>query len=604
MSRLKRLIVEIHRRSLWQVLLIYCGAALVAYQAVQALTEGLGLPQWFPAFAIVLFIVGLPIVLATAFVHDVALPTAKTAEPAALTDSEAARSEAEAAAAHHETRRRHRFLTWRSAAATFVIVLAAWGVVATGWHLFADRAGPEGMEAAEDTRKSIAVLPFENLSPDPENEYFADGVHDEIITQLFKISDLKVISRTSVMEYKGRSENLRAIAEELGVTNILEGTVRRADGRVRITTQLIDALADEHVWAEVYERNVSDVFAVQSDVAQQIATALRATLTSAERERIEAVPTENLEAYDLYLRGRHFWYQRSLAAFDSAIGYFNQAVFLDPEYARAYAALAETYVLLPEYGGPSIPEMLPLAKAATERARALDPDLAEAYTASAYIKHVFEWDWDGAERDYLKAIELNPDYSTAHQWYAELLGVNGRWDEALTEVRKAVELDPLSPAANEIMGILLTYAGRPDDAIPVYERALRIVPNWVDAIYDLATAYVLRGDYARAAPLFDRLAELTGSDPEAYRAYLAALSDPEKVPAAVTALQADDVFSTTAPSEFLAYLGRYDEALAALERECEARRPRLPWVNVHPLYEGLRSDPRFQDLLRRMNLHD
>ncbi|NIO33194.1 MAG: tetratricopeptide repeat protein [Gemmatimonadetes bacterium] len=601
MSRLKRLIDEIHRRSMWQVLLIYCGAALVAYQAVQALTEGLGLPQWFPAFAIVLFIIGLPIVLATAFVHEVAPPTVKPAEPTPLTEAEAARIEAEAAAVHLQTRRRHRFLTWRNAAATFVIVLAAWGVVATGWYLFADRAEPEGTETAAEMRKSIAVLPFENLSPDPENEFFTDGMHDEIIAHLSRIADLKVISRTSVMGYKGRTGNLRAIAEELEVTNILEGTVRRADGRVRITTQLLDALTDEHLWTEVYDHELSDVFAVQSDVAQQVATALRATLTTAERERIEDRPTENLEAYDHYLRGRHFWHRRSLAAFDSAVNYFNQAILLDPQYARAYAALAETYVLIPEYGGPPIPEILPFAKAAAERARALDPGLAEAYTASAYIKASFEWDRDSAERDYLRAIELNPDYATAHQWYGELLGLTGRWDEALAELRKAIELDPLSPAANLMMGLLLAYAGRPDDAIPMYERALRIVPDWVDGIYELANAHVLKGDYADAAPLFDRLAELTGSDPEAYRAYLAALSDPAKTPAAVTALQATDVFSTTAPSEYLAQLGRYEEALAALEQEYEARKPRLPWINVHPMYEGLRSDPRFHDLLRRMN---
>jgi len=604
MSRLKRLILEIHRRSLWQVLLIYVGGAWVCYEIIDTITDRLALPEWLPVLAIILFLIGLPVVLATAFIREEAGTAVAPVEATLPTGAEEQRLEAQAAAVRQQARRRHRLLTWRNAGLSFLAALALWGVIATGWYLLADRAELEGVEAADEMRKSVAVLPFENLSPDPENEFFADGIHDEIIARLSKITDLRVISRTSVMGYRGRSENLRTIADELGVTNILEGTVRRAEDRVRITAQLIDARADEHLWTEVYDRNLSDVFAVQSDVAHQVASALRAELTSAERERIEERPTENLEAYDYYLRGRLFWTQRSLAAFDSAIDYYNRAVLLDPDYARAYAALAETYVLLPEYGGPSIPEVLPIARAATDRALALDPDLAEAYTASAYLKAVFEWRWDAAERDYLKAIELNPDYATAHQWYAEMLGVTGRWDEALAEARKAIELDPRSPAANEIMAVLLTFAGRPDDAIPMYERALRIVPDWVDCIYDLAMAYVLRGDYANAAPLFDRLAELTGSDPEAYRAYLAALSDPAKIPAAVTALQAPNIFSTTAPSEYLAHLGRYEEALAALEQEYEARKPRLPWINVHPMYEGLRSDPRFQDLLRRMNFPD
>jgi tetratricopeptide (TPR) repeat protein len=357
-----------------------------------------------------------------------------------------------------------------------------------------------------------------------------------------------------------------------------------------------------HLWAQQYNRELTDVFAIQSDVAQQIAIALRTTLTADEKDRIEERPTESLEAYDFYLRGRHFWDQRTLAAFDSAIDCYNRAILLDPDYARAYSALAETYVLLPEYGGPPIPEVLPLAKAATESSLALDPDLAEAHTASGYLKAVFEWDWSAAEQDYLKAIELAPDYANAHHWYGELLGITRRWDEALTEARRAAELDPLYPPDNQILALLLAYAGRPDEAIPINERVLRIVPDWVVGVNDLANAHVLRGDFAAAATQFDRLAELTGTDPEAYRAYIGALSDPARIPEAVSALLAPNVYSTTSVADYLAHLSQFDEALAVLEQEYEARNPRLPWVNAHPEYEGFRSDPRFQELLRRMNL--
>ncbi len=461
-------------------------------------------------------------------------------------------------------------------------------------------AVPSVPEASE--RPAIAVLPFDNLSPDPENEFFADGIHEEILAHLSQIGGLKVISRTSVMAYRDRQANLRTVAEELNVTNILEGTVRRQQDRVRVTAQLIDALSDEHVWTEVYDRNLTDVFAVQSDVARNVAIALRATLTAAELERIEDRPTDNLEAYDHYLRGRQFWHQRSVAAFDSAIKHLNQAILLEPRYARAYAALAETYVLLPEYGGPSIPEILPLARAATERALTLDPDLAEAYSASGYLKAVFEWDWDAAERDYLRALERNPDYATAHQWYGELLGTCRRWDEALAEAQRAVDVDPLSPAASGVLGVLLAYAGRPDEAIPMFERALRAVADWLPAVGDLAFAYVLAGDYATAAPVLDRLAELTRTDPDSYRAFLDALSDPARMPAAVAVLRAGEAYSTISAADYLAHLGQLDEALAILAEDYERRNPRLPWVNAHPAYERFRSDPRFQGLLRRMNL--
>ncbi|UCC71659.1 MAG: tetratricopeptide repeat protein [Gemmatimonadota bacterium] len=474
--------------------------------------------------------------------------------------------------------------------------MAVWGIVATGWLVLHEGAGETDGE-----RKSVAVLPFVNLSGDPDNEYFSDGVTGDIINHLSKIADLKVISRTSVMQYKGTRRNLREIGQELGVATVLEGEVQRIGDRVRINAQLIDAETDEHLWAEQYNRELTDVFAIQSDVAQHIALALRTTLTRAEKGRIEERPTENLEAYDYYLRGRHFWHQRSLAAFDSAISYFNQAIFLDPDYAGARAALAETYVLLPQYGGPSIPEILPFAKAATERARALEPDLAEAFTASAYIKDYFEWDRENAERDYLRAIELSPDYATAHQWYAELLTVARRWDEALREARTAVELDPLSPAPNLILGVVLEFTGRLDDAIPAIERTLEVYPDFDWAICLLAYAHVLKGDYAAAAPLYDRLAQLTESDPEPYRAYLAALSDPAEIPEAVRVLEDSNVLGLGGRGAYLAHLGQIDEALVALEEAYETRDPLLPWVNCEPGYERLRSDPRFQDLLRRMN---
>ena len=492
-------------------------------------------------------------------------------------------------------------------AALLVIAGAALSLVRVGSEAPSTSVYQAPPDLASD-KPAIAVLPCDNMSPNPEDAYLADGIHDEILLRISKIRSLTSIGRKSVEWYRDNPRPIREIAVELGVGYVGECSLRKdaERNRIRLTFQLLDAGTGGQVWAENYDRDLTagNLLEMESDVAQQVARAVRAVLTPEERARIEVVPTENLEAYDYYLRGRHFWNQRSLAAFDSAIDYYNRAVLLDPEYARAYAGLAATYVLLPEYGGPAIPDVLPLAKAATERALSLDPGLAEAYAASGYLKAVFEWDRDSAEQDLLKAIELNPDCATAHYWYAEVLGVTRRWDEALEEARRALELDPLSAPAHGYLGLLLMDSGRSDEAIPVIERSLEIGHFWENTVNLLATAHVLRGDYTAAAPLYDRLAELTGTDPEVYRAFLAALSDPSKTPAAVAALQTSNVYGDVGSSDYLALLGRSDEALAALEQAYEARRPYLPWVNAHIWYERLRSDPRFQDLLRRMNFPD
>lgn len=599
MSRFKRLVIEIHRHSLWQIVAIYLGGAWLAYEIIQGITEGRGLPEWLPALALVLLVIGLPLVVATAFVSDGVGGEDEAAVPPSP-DAEAAADRAEAAARRRSVGRR-RILNWRNAGLSFLAALALWGIVVTAWLMLG-----LGRVPAVVWRPSVAALPFVNRSGVVQDEYFTDGIHDEILTQLSKISALSVRGRSSVMQYRESPKNLRQIGRELDARYLLEGGVLRAGQTVRINVQLIDAEKDEHLWAETYDRHLSieNLLAIQTEVARRIADALEARLTRDEENRLSSTPTQDLRAYDDYLRGRYFWHRRSIAAFDSAVQYFNRAIILDPDYARAYAALAETYVLLPEYGGPPIAEMLPLAKAATARAQSLDPELAEAYTASGYVKMVFEWDHEGAEGDFLKAIELDPDYATAHQWYAELLGASRRWDEAVAEAQRAAALDPLSPAANVVLGVILTYSGRLADAIPMYERALRLVPDWVVAMSDLAEAHVLNGDYATAARLYDRLARLTGGNPQTYRAFLAALSDPALVPAAVEALKAGIVYGNTGKSAYIAHVGDVDEALAALEEEYEARSPRLPWANANPMYDGLRSDPRFQDLLRRMNFPD
>jgi len=570
------LVQRLKERKLFQWALAYLAGAWLVFQGIEVLAEPWNLSQSYIRAIHVILGVGLVLALVLAWYHG------------------------------EKGRQRVSGPELLMITALLVIAGAVLSLVRVGDEAPSTSAAFGSLDANSE-KPAIAVLPCDNISPNPEDAYLADGIHEEILLRLSKIQSLTSIGRRSVEWYRDNPSPIRDMAMELGVGFVGECSVRKDSDQdqIRLTFQLLDARTGEQIWSENYDRDLTagNLLDIESDVAQQVARSLRAVLTPEERARIEAVPTESLEAYDNYLRGRHFWNQRSLVAFDSAIDYYNRAVLFDPNYARAYAALAETYALLPEYGGPSIREILPLAKAATDRALTLDPDLAEAYTASAYIKDYFEWDREGAERDYLKAIELNPDYATAHQWYGELLIVTRRWDEALTQARRAVELDPLSFAANLILGAAFTCSGRPHDALPAAQRASEIVPDQELGIKWLAFAYVLSGDHAAAAPLFDRFAELTATDPEAYRAYLAALNDPAEMPAAARALQAPSLFVpglNVGGAAFLAHLGQFDEALALLEQAYEQRAPRLPWVNGYPFYEEMRSDSRFKDLLRRM----
>ncbi|MGD2216976.1 MAG: tetratricopeptide repeat protein [Gemmatimonadales bacterium] len=561
MSRLKRLIHEIHRRSLWQVLLIYCGAALVAYQAVQALTEGLGLPQWFPAFAIVLFIVGLPIVLATASVQEgVRGPQRpEVAEPAV-----------------REVRRAHqRVFTWRNAGLGVLIALGGWGVVATGWLLL-----NEPSEAPKTDLKFIAVLPLENLSPDPDNEFFAAGIHEDILSQLSKIAAVNVISRTSVLQYADTDKDITTIAEELGADGIVEGSVRREGNQVRVVLQLIDK-TDVHLWSETYDRDltVANVFAIQSDIAQQIARALEAELTPDERERIEEIPTDNLEAYEFYLRGMEYWRRPGDLAedFRSAQRMWEHAVELDPDFALAHAWLSIIHSNIYWFRYDFTEERVRLARAAADRALELDPSLPEGHLALAGY-HYYGF------RAYGKALE---ELAIAEQGLpgdAELLATRGfiyrrqgKWEEAIANLQRAADLDPRDATLVAELGDTHRFLRRYDEAERYYDRALTIEPEYEDAAYRRAEIGLLRdGDlgplraYVSAhldAHLVRRWLEVLNRD---YPAALAALSQLEDE--IIEGQYAYDPKSLYSGLTHL-YAGQTDLARAAFDSACVILEP-------------------------------
>ncbi len=454
--------------------------------------------------------------------------------------------------------------------------------------------------------KSIAVLPFENLSRDPDNAFFADGVQDEILTRLARIADLKVISRTSTEKYRSKPDNLRDIAQQLGVTNILEGSVQRAGEQVRITVQLINALNDSHLWADTYDRKLLDTFAVESDVAQKIAGSLEAKLSGSEKRAIAARPTENSEAYQLYLKGRFFWNKRTGADLHTAANYFEQAIAADPNFAGAYAGLADADLLIPVFGAGAPREFFPKAMTAARRAIELDDASGEGHTALAQLV-MFDFKFPESEHEFRRAIELNPNYATAHHWLGNgLLTTLGRFDEAVKEGRRAIELDPLSLIINADLGSTLMIARRYDEAIAQLQRTLKLDANFAYAHWNLGEALYLKGDPPGAIAEYQR-ADALDDDPEITALLGAAYAKAGQRDKALACLEKlkqveKQRFVRNYLFAFLyAALGDNATALSYLEKaDNNGETPDTTWMKVDPLFDPLRGEPRFQKLVARL----
>jgi TolB-like protein/Flp pilus assembly protein TadD len=469
-------------------------------------------------------------------------------------------------------------------------------------------AEPVSPAAALD-RRSIAVLPLMNLSPDPENEYFSDGLTEDILTQLSKIRRLKVISRTSVMQYKKTAKNLRDIGRELGVATILEGSVRKAANKVRISVQLIDAASDEHLWAETYDRELADIFAIQSDVARQITDALKAQVSPEERVRIEHRPTGDLEAYQAYLKGLFLWNQRRDESVTAGIAQFTRAIALDPGYAPAHVGLADSYIVRGNFGTYRPREIYPAAKAAALKALELDEMLGEAHASLAQVHFNYDFDWTGAEREFTKAVELRPGYATAHHWYALYLSASGRFDQALAEIRRAQELDPLSAAIASNVGAVFFTARRYEEALTAILEALEQSPEFRSTHLYLGWVLLLTGAYTNALAALLKADALSSGLDVLTRGVLgfayAKLGDREKAVHIADALT--DRYSSSYASPVwiaLVYLGLDDrpKALEWLERACADRDGWLRVIKTSQFFDDLRDTPEFAGVLRKIGL--
>jgi TolB-like protein/DNA-binding winged helix-turn-helix (wHTH) protein/Flp pilus assembly protein TadD len=486
-----------------------------------------------------------------------------------------------------------------------------WGLLGVGLALLLATAVAWSFypgSRSSPTIRSLAVLPLENLSGDPAQDYFAEGMTDELITRLAQISALRVISRTSVMTYKSVRKSLPEIARELNVDAVVEGSVQLSGERVRITAQLIQVPADTHMWAQSYDEDLQDTLALQGKVARDISEQIRVTLNGQEQAALVKPKTVNREAYDAYLKGRYFWNKRTGDGLKKAIEYFGHAIEIDPTYAEAYSGLADSYALSGdwEYGVLSPLDAFPQAKAAATKALALDNSLGEAHTSLAFALDLYAWDWDSAEKEYNLAIKLDPGYATAHHWHAWHLMVMGRNGEGIAELRKAASLDPLSLIISADIADALCIAHLYDESAQQSRKTLELDPSFAVAHYELGQALEQKHMHGDAIAEFQKAIELSGHSGafDSNLAYVYAVSgQKEEAIRILKDLEAREDQNPSADANVaLIYvgLGDQDKAMSWLNKAYEARFN--PSVLLRPAFDTLRSDARFQELLRRIGL--
>jgi TolB-like protein/Tfp pilus assembly protein PilF len=591
----KNFFAELKRRNVYKVAIAYAVVGWLLIQIATQVFPFFEIPNWGIRLIVLLIAIGFPVALIIAWAFELTPEGIKRAE------------------AVDEAEKRSRGAVW-----IYVVVIAALlsvGLFVLGRYsaqrsisneVGAGKRLPATQVNQSISEKSLAVLPFANLSGNPENAYFAAGIQDEIITRLAKIGQLKVISCLSTQRFKSAPDDLPAIANQLGVANILQGSVQRTADTVRVNVQLVKAGTDNHLWADTFDRKLTDVFQIESDIAKTIAEKLQAKLTGSEERAISANPTESLEAHQLYLQGRYLWNRRTGQNLKKALGYFQQAVEKDPGYALAYTGISDSCALIPVYGAGTPREYYPRAKAAAEKALELDDMLGEAHTslANVFFRYL---ELAQSAREFERSIELNPNYPTAHQWYGRLtLLANGQFDHAIAEVKRAVELDPVSPIGHTDLATVYMTERRYDEAIAELRNTLEMEPDFYWAHRQLGMALELKGSPAEAIVEYQRAAELN-DDPRVLAfvghamASTGKQNEAREMLAKLTEIAKTRYISGYSFAVIHLALGEKDQALDWLEKD--AREPtgfEINFIKVDPYLDPLRGDQRFEALVSKI----
>ena len=581
----KNFFAELKRRNVYKVAVAYAVVGWLLAQIATQIFPFLEIPNWVVRLVIVLIAIGFPIALVIAWAFEATPEGIKRTQDVDL--------------AGERVPKKH---TW-----IYVVVIGAAfsiGLFFVGRYSVRNTASAARTELSA---KSIAVLPFDNLSRDPDNAFFAEGVQDEILTRLAKVADLKVIARTSTQKFKSAPENLPDIAKQLGALNVLEGSVQKVNDQVRVNVQLINALTNAHLWAEIYDRKLTDIFAVESDIAKTIADTLQAKLTGSEKTAISKEPTANTEAYELYHKGRSLWGKRTGDNIPKAIGFYEQAITRDSNYALAYAGLSAAYILSPFYAGADRHEANSKAKEAALKALGLDPNLAEAHLALGKVLFFSEIDLAGAMREYKRAIELKPNDADAHHWYGnDTLSALGQFEEAIAEGKRSVELDPLSIVINVDLGVTFYYAHRYDDAARRLRKTLEIDPTSFYTHYNLGILLQVTGDLSGAIAEYEKAKQLNDN---AYVSTLWAVAKAHAGDQDAARRMLSEFDKISQQHEVVGYLrallnlslNKKDEALRWLEQGYEERDgSNISTIKVDPLLDSLHGDPRFEALVQKV----
>jgi len=571
---------ELKRRKVIRVIPVYAAAAFVLLELVDIIAEPFGLPDWTMKMVVFLLSVGFIISIILSWVYDITPEGVQKTKHANQVSSEAEQATPGG---------------WKVATYVSALIIIAFVV----FYIISSIKQSSDISKLE---KSIAVLPFDNMSDEEEYSHMGDAITDEIILELQKIHEFdRVLSRSSTMQFRENRPTIPEIAEKLGVNYLVEGSIQRHKEEVSIRVQVIRAKHEDHIWADEFNGKWSEIFSIQDEIAFKVAQELKTVLSPEEVEQIEKKPTENTEAYKLYLRGRYFWNQRTEEDLLKAINYFNKAAQIDTNYALAYIGLADSYSMLVWYAPPPNPAHFIKAEQAAQKALELDNSLAEAHSSVGYV-YLYAWKFKAAEKEFNKAIELNPKYATAHHWYSILLSSLGRYDQAIEEILIAHDLEPLSLVISRNLGFAYICARQYDKAIIALNKVIEIDPDFPYLQFYVAQAYLYKGMYEEAQSAIEKSEE----EHKAWRGIIyAQMGDQDKanqiLKEIVSFSEMEKIpFRSLALLYFV--LGYEEEGFSYLEKAYEAHLFDLTWIKTYPEIDQFRSDPRFIDLLKKMEL--